>query len=78
MHPFIRSAWTRLTAAWGVLFGADEVTLMLGLVLLVVSLWPAFQQLALLPAALVLIWMALPSRAAFVSKVPESEPRRKG
>jgi hypothetical protein len=71
----------RSLALWKALasvIGPDEILLVVALTLVTVALWPWVGQGALLPAGLVLLFVALPSRAPFVHRqpIPEKPTRR--
>lgn len=51
---------------------AQEIVLVIGLVLVAVALWPKVGQLALLVPGVVLIWYALPARPPFMEHIPPS------
>ncbi len=61
-------------------FGVDEAVLLVALALIVVGLWSRIGWLALTIPGVVLLWMALPPRQAFVmrSEARESASPRKG
>lgn len=59
---FGASIWAGLTAA----IGGDELLLLIALACLTGGLWPALGRQALVAPGLVLLWVALPSRSAFV------------
>ena len=54
------------------LIGWDEVFLVAGLGLVVWGLWPVWERLALIVPGAVLVWIALPQRAAFMARPPEA------
>jgi hypothetical protein len=66
-------------AGVGSAVGAEEILLVLGLALLTVGLWPVVGVSALVVPGVVLIWLVLPSRAAFIARPPvlPEQPRRK-
>ena len=68
----------RAVGAWlGSILGLAECLLLVGVGLVTGALWPAYGRLALLPAGVLLIWIALPSRTAFVVRpVVSKKPRR--
>lgn len=55
---------------------ADEVLLTLGLALITWGLWPLVGVCALIVPGAVLLWLALPSRAPFVTPPAEKPARR--
>lgn len=65
-----RSAPTQ--AGW---FSVNEAVLLVALVLLVIGLWSRIGALSLTVPGTVLLWMALPSRQAFVVR-PETREKR--
>lgn len=87
-----RGLWILATLAWRLpvalwrsitrIVGRDELTLIAGVVLVTVAIWPALGRLALLPAGLVLVWLGLPARASFIasadrrSRTPEQREDR--
>lgn len=48
----------------------DEANVLLGLALVTVALWPSVGRGALVVPGVVLIWVSLPERAAFVKRPP--------
>lgn len=46
----------------------DDLVLLVGLLLVVAALWPAYGARALMIPGLVLIWIALPTRRALVER----------
>lgn len=67
------AVWKALTS----LIGPDEALLVVALTLVTVALWPWLGRGALLPAGLVLLFVALPSRAPFVNRQPPPEALRR-
>jgi hypothetical protein len=57
--------------------GLDEVVLVIALTLITVALWPTFGRAALLLPGLVLLWLALPARRAFIDKSDEKPAARR-
>lgn len=66
----------RFLTGLSAVFGAEEVLLVLALVLVTAGLWAVVGRGALTVPGVVLLWIAMPSRAPFVSK-PPVDPRRK-
>jgi hypothetical protein len=60
------------------LFGVDEALLGVALVLLTAGLWALVHVAALIAPGLVLLWVALPPRHAFVARPPEPLSSGKG
>lgn len=58
--------------------GVDEIMLLIGLVLLTAGLWSLVRAAALIAPGLVLLWMAVPPRHAFLARTPEAAAERKG
>ena len=59
------------SAAWvGRTIGAEELVLAAGLTLVTIGLWPVVGQAALVVPGVVLVWVALPQRTAFVQRTP--------
>ena len=56
------------------LVGADELLLLVALVLLVVGLWPWLGRGALVPVGLFLLWLGCPSRAPFITPTTTADP----
>lgn len=58
----------------------EEIWIAIGLVLIVVGLWSRVGALSLVAPGLVVLWIALPSRAPFVTRPEPSAtpPRRVG
>ena len=63
-----------IAAAWRAVLGADELLVVVGLVLLTAGLWPIADQGALVAPGLVLLWIALPQRTSFVIGASEKRP----
>lgn len=57
--------------------GRDEVLLVIGLILLVIGLWPLAGWSSLTAPGGVCVWIALPSRAPMIVR-PQSPPAKKG
>ncbi len=57
--------------------GADEVVLLVALGLLTAGLWSRIGALSLMLPGLVLLWIALPQRARFVTRDPETKAERR-
>jgi len=70
-----RQVLSRLAAAIGSVL--EELAVATGAALVTVGLWPHLRVTALIVPGLVLLWIALPSRAAFVARPPEQPQRRK-
>lgn len=66
------AVWSRVIE-----FGRVEAVLALALVLLTVAAWPRLGRQALAIPGLVLLWIALPSRVAFIAR-PPAPPAKKG
>ena len=58
------------------LVGAEELLLLVGLVLVSFGLWSVWKPGAFLVPGAVLVWIALPSRSPFVAR-PSEETKRK-
>lgn len=84
-HNALFVARLRSSAKWlASLVGADELLLTLALGLIVVGLWPiAVKWLgtglpSLIPAGIVILWLALPSRAPMILRTaPPEKPTRR-
>lgn len=63
----------KVVRAAGGWFGrqVDEILVAVGLALVTVGLWPVAGRSALVVPGLVLLWIALPQRVAFVARVAE-------
>lgn len=72
----MRKLAERIGAALASIIGVEECVLTLGLILLSAGLWPVFGRAALVAPGLVLIWLAIPSRRAFIHR-PVTPERRK-
>ncbi len=59
-----RAAWRAVTTV----IGLDEVALLTGLVLVAIGLWDVWRPGAFLTPGVLLIWMTLPTRRAFVER----------
>lgn len=73
------SRLARLRAAIAAAVGIDELLLAAGLVLITVALWPVVNVSALLAPGVVMVWIALPTRAPFVPRAtpPADAPARR-
>ena len=58
----------RVAAAVVAVIGVDELLIVVALTLVTVALWPRFGRQALLVPGLVVLWVALPSRAPFIAR----------
>ena len=68
---------SRLRAFWGALraaVGPDELALGFALTLVSAGAWMVYAPAALLLPGLILVWLALPSRAPFVRSTPPAHP----
>lgn len=68
----------RLAALVAALFGPsgiqrDELLMLIGLALVATGAWQVWRPGAFLAPGLVLLWLALPARAPFVLRPPESQ-----
>jgi hypothetical protein len=67
-------------AAIATLIGPDEILLALALVLIAAGCWKVWRPAAFLVPGFVLLWIAMPSREAFIARSPtvtkEKERRR--
>lgn len=68
-------AWMGTTIAEQ--FGRDELLLACGLLLVVSGLWQTWRPGAFLVPGCVLLWIAMPSRAAFLERAPALPAVRK-
>lgn len=68
---------TKLLAAIRKELSADVVGLALAVILLTVAVWPVLHRVALIVPALVILYLALPSRAPFLTRVPPEPPARR-
>lgn len=69
-----------LVAALASIIGVDELVLGLALALIAAGLWQTWRPGAFLVPGIVLLWIALPARAGFITRLPghhEKPPRRK-
>lgn len=66
-------AWTIVTG----MVGADEILLIVALVLVGAGCWQVWRPAGLIAPGLVLLWIAMPSRAAFIAPADEKSSRRK-
>jgi hypothetical protein len=57
--------------------GLQEALLVVAVSLLTVGLWPVLEWVALVIPGAVLLWVALPSRAPFVTRGPEPPDARR-
>jgi hypothetical protein len=76
----MRARSQALVAALAGLVGADELVLGVALALIATGLWQTWRPGAVLVPGVVLLWIALPARAGFITRLPghtEKPPRRK-
>jgi hypothetical protein len=57
--------------------GPDEILLGTGLTLVTVALWPVLGRVSLIVPGLVILWIAVPERAPFVTRPPVSDKDRR-
>lgn len=72
----MRSRLVRWGAAVSAVIGLDELLLVVGLALLAYGFWLTWSPGAFLVPGAVLVWIALPSRRAFIDR-PAPPARRK-
>lgn len=76
----MRERSRRLVAAIGAVVGPDEILLVVALALVTWGLWPLVGRMALIAPGAVCLWIALPSRAAFLVRpaADDAAKRKKG
>jgi hypothetical protein len=73
----VNDVWKLITRAVRAAIGVTECVLIVGLAFVVIALWPLVGRVALLPVGLVMVWVTLPVRSAFIHRSPGEAPARR-